>query len=48
MDNLRKNYKGILICFAIALPSWVLGKAFPVIGGPVISILLGMIITLFW
>ena len=38
---------GVLLCLCIAVPSWFLGKAFPVIGGPVIAILLGMIITLF-
>lgn len=38
---------GILLSLAIAVPSWFLGKAFPVIGGPVFSIVLGMIITLF-
>lgn len=32
----------------IAVPSWLLGKAFPVIGGPVIAILAGMLITLVW
>lgn len=47
MDFLRKNYLGILLCLAIAVPSWILGKMFPIIGGAVIAILLGMIITLF-
>lgn len=36
---------GILICFLIALPSWFLGKRFPVIGGPVIAILVGIIVA---
>lgn len=44
----KKNSIGILTCFAIALPSWYLGRLFPVIGGTVIAILAGMIITLFW
>ncbi len=39
---------GILVCFVIAVPSYLLGKAFPIIGGPVISILIGMIIAMFW
>ncbi len=39
---------GILVCFAIALPSYFLGKIFPVVGGAVISILCGMVIALFW
>ena len=36
------------VCFIIAVPAWLLGKAFPVIGGPVIAILAGMLITLIW
>lgn len=34
------------MCFAIALPSWFLGKLFPIIGGPVIAIIVGMLLTL--
>lgn len=45
---MEKRGKGILACLAIALPSWLLGQHFPVVGGPVIAILLGMVITLFW
>lgn len=45
---LRKNVPGIAVCFFIAVPSWLLGKAFPVIGGAVIAILAGMVIALFW
>lgn len=44
---IKNNWKGMLLCLAIATPSWFLGKQFPIIGGPVISIILGMIITLF-
>ena len=40
--------KGILACLAIAVPAWFFGKLFPVIGGAVIAILMGMVITLFW
>lgn len=45
---ISKNWLGLFICFIIALPSWTLGKKFPVIGGPMIAIIAGMIITLFW
>ncbi|MCR5494414.1 MAG: YeiH family protein [Treponema sp.] len=45
---MKKNIFGILVCLLIALPSYFLGKLFPVIGGAVIAILLGMIIALFW
>lgn len=31
----------------IAVPSWFLGKQFPIIGGAVIAIIAGMVITLF-
>ena len=47
MDFLKKNISGILVCLAIAVPSWFLGKMFPVIGGAVIAILIGMLISLF-
>lgn len=46
MDFMEKNWKGILTCLCIAIPSWFLGKRFPIIGGAVIAILAGMIITL--
>ena len=48
MNFIKKNLIGILVCFFIAIPSWLIGKIFPVIGGPVIAILAGMLITCFW
>lgn len=48
MEFMRKNHIGILACFGIAVPAWLLGMAFPIIGGPVLSILFGMLIALFW
>lgn len=48
MNLLRKNGPGILLCLAIAIPSWFLGGVFPIIGGAVIAILAGMIVTLFF
>lgn len=47
MNFIKKNWKGILICLCIAVPSWFLGNAFPIIGGAVIAIIAGMIITMF-
>lgn len=47
MKTLKKNGTGILLCFAIAIPSLLIGKVFPVVGGPVIAILAGMILTIF-
>lgn len=48
MDFIKKHWTGILICMLIALPAWFLGSLVPVIGGPVIAIVSGMMITLFW
>lgn len=47
MDFIKKSWKGILLSLVIAIPSWFLGKLFPIVGGPVIAIIAGMIITLF-
>ncbi len=48
MNFVKKSWRGILICLLIAIPSWLLGKSFPLIGGPVIAIIAGMIITVIW
>ncbi len=48
MDFISKNSKGLALCLAIAIPSWFLGKAFPLVGGAVIAILAGMVVTLFF
>ena len=48
MDFIRKNGPGILVCLAIAVPAWLIGKRFPIVGGPVTAIVLGMLITLLW
>lgn len=42
------KYKGIILCFILALPCYFLGKLFPVIGGPIIAILVGMILKKFF
>ena len=39
-------WKGLLLCFVISIPSWYLGTLFPIVGGPVIAIIAGMLITL--
>lgn len=46
MTQIKKITPGILLCLAIAAPAWLLGKTFPIIGGPVFGILIGMIITM--
>ena len=48
MNFIKKNWIGILVCFIIAAPSWLIGKRFPVVGGPIIAILAGMLIALVW
>lgn len=47
MNFIKNNSAGIFLCLAIALPSWLLGRLFPVIGGAIISILAGMTAALF-
>ena len=47
MDFINKNLRGILFCFALALPATYLGKLFPVVGAPVFAILFGLTAA-FW
>lgn len=46
MNFIRKMGKGVLLCFALAVPSWFLGELVPAVGAPVFGILLGMILAL--
>lgn len=46
MEQVRKTAPGFLLCLLLAIPSWWLGHLFPVIGGPVFAIVLGMAVTL--
>lgn len=48
LKELKTIWQGVLLCLVIAVPSHLLGQMFPIIGGPVIAILAGMIISLFW
>jgi len=45
---MRNLILGVILCFAIAAPSWFVGRAIPIIGGPVTAIVLGILITLFF
>lgn len=47
MTFIKENWKGMLLCLIIAIPSWIIGTFFPIIGGAVIAILAGMIVGLF-
>ena len=38
------RWKGILFCFALAIPCWFFGKLLPVVGGPIFGILCGVIV----
>ncbi len=38
---------GLFLCLAVAVPSYFLGNLFPIAGGPVFAILIGMVITIF-
>lgn len=46
MNCLKTNGPGMALCLSIAVPAWLLGGLVPVVGGPVFSILLGMVLTL--
>ena len=43
----KETVFGLLFCLIVAVPAWLLGLKFPIIGGPVFGILLGMIIAFF-
>ena len=46
---MKLNYiKGIIFCLIIAIPALIIGNAFPIIGGPIIAIILGMLISVIW
>ena len=46
MEFLKKICPGLLLCLVMAIPGWLLGRALPVVGGPVFAILMGMVISL--
>ena len=48
IDWFKNNLYGIAICLIISIPAFILGNLFPVIGGPIIAIIFGMIIALAW
>nr|WP_291258879.1 YeiH family protein [Fusobacterium sp.] len=47
MNSIKNNFAGIVLVLFLAIPAWILGKFYPVVGGPVFAILLGMITTNF-
>ena len=48
MKEWNARWLGLLLCLAVAVPCWLLGKAVPVVGGAVFAILAGMAIALFY
>lgn len=46
MNSMKKNLPGLILCAIIALPSFLLGKKLTMIGGPVIAIISGMLLSL--
>ena len=47
LKTVLNKLPGILLTALIAVPAWILGKFFPIVGSPVIGILFGMILA-FW
>lgn len=45
MKNIKKYVAGIALALVIAIPSWIIGQKFPVVGGPVFAILIGMLLS---
>lgn len=45
MSFLKDKIPGILLCLVIAVPAWILGTFFPIIGGPVFAIVIGMLVA---
>ena len=45
MNWIKNNFPGILLSFVLALVATSLGKLFPIIGGPVFGIVIGIIIN---
>ncbi len=46
MRDFGKTWRGVLFALAVAVPAWLLGKQFEVVGGPVFAILIGMVLAL--
>lgn len=47
MKAMNNKLPGILLAAGIAIPAWLLGRSFPIIGSPILGILFGMILA-FW
>lgn len=47
MKTTNNKLYGIILALIIAIPAWMIGNTFPIIGSPVLGILFGMILA-FW
>ncbi len=45
MVQIKKIAPGIILCLLLAALAWLLGNIFPIVGGPIFGILLGMILN---
>ncbi|MDO5516504.1 MAG: YeiH family protein [Clostridium sp.] len=45
MNFIKKNIHGLCLCFIIGIAAWLLGKQFPIVGGPVFAILIGLFVA---
>lgn len=48
MKSIQNRAAGVVLCAILALPAWILGQYFPLVGAPVFAILLGMIVGSFY
>lgn len=46
LKNFKRLWRGVALALVIAIPAWLLGRQFEVIGGPVFAILIGMALGL--
>ncbi|MGN1281306.1 MAG: YeiH family protein [Succinivibrio sp.] len=47
INALKSNLPGFFLCLVIAIPSFILGRIYPIVGGPVFSMLIGMMLCCF-
>ena len=45
MNTIKRIWPGLLLCLVLSIPAYLLGRIFPVVGGPVFAILIGMVIS---
>ena len=44
----RENWAGALLCLGLAVFAWFIGQSLPMVGGPILGILTGLVITNIW